>query len=75
MKFIWIQVNKVGLTKQSSSYCDLHFVANDPIKLNNIIKVCLINLNIFDTLPKQKSYHGMLSCILNLQISILFTVK
>ena len=37
---------RIGLAKHVSLFRDIHFVANDLLKLNNEIKACLINLNI-----------------------------
>ena len=39
------------------------------------ISLCSSFVKSFDTLPKQKLYHLMLSFALNLQINVLFTYK
>ena len=46
MKFILIYISKIGLVKHGSLFNDVHFVANDLLKLSNTMKACLINLNI-----------------------------
>ena len=37
---------KVGIIMHGSLLKDIHFVAKDPLKLNNAINTCLIYLNI-----------------------------
>ena len=41
-KFIRVQI-KVGLVKDGSLFNDMHFVASDALKLNNVINGRLIN--------------------------------
>ena len=42
----------VGLSIDDSLFKDMHLVAKDPLKLNNAINTCLINLNIYIMLFK-----------------------
>lgn len=39
-------VKKKSLDKNCSLFKDMYFIANDPLKLTNVIKACLINLTI-----------------------------